>query len=85
TNKDSKEIVFYLARDEIMRRIALASASLYALVRTTGIVCAQEVEEDTESVQDTIVVIGSFQKSLSGSRAEKRNADQILDSVSAEA
>lgn len=68
-----------------MRKSILASASLFALAGTAGIVHAQEVEqEEDESRQDTIVVVGSFQKSLSNALAEKRNADQVLDAVSAE-
>lgn len=68
-----------------MRKSILASASLFALAGTVGVAYAQEVEqEDEESVQDTIVVVGSFQEALSNAFDEKRNADQVLDAVAAE-
>ncbi|WP_301751427.1 TonB-dependent receptor [uncultured Erythrobacter sp.] len=70
-----------------MRKFVCASASLIAIATWSASAVAQDkpaAEELGEEEQSEIVVVGSFQAALENAFNDKRNADQVVDVVSAE-
>lgn len=69
-----------------MRKFALASVSMLAIATWSTGAMAQDQAAGAKAADDgdAIVVVGSFQAALANSFKEKRNADQVVDVVSAE-
>ena len=73
-----------------MKKFALTSASMFAIAAwSTGAIAQDQAvnnddKEVSKSDDEAIVVVGSFQEALANAFKEKRNADQVVDVVSAE-
>lgn len=74
-----------------MRKLVLASASVLAVATWSTTAVAQDQANEEEQVagdaaddENTIVVVGSFQRALADAFDEKRNANQVVDVVASE-